>query len=109
YMTMGATGMAEMGEMGMDSPANSLPMVGGPGKYDYITMGGMFTILKVRENLPADGSDPGWYEVPPGTLSVAATEEELRRDGIDPKMNTGTGAGGKVARAFRVKTGECAM
>lgn len=109
YMTMGTTGMADMGEMGMASPANSLPMVGGQGQYDYITMGGMFTILKVRETLPADGSDPGWYDAPPGTVARVATDEELRRDGIDPKASTGTGAGGKVARAFRVKTGECAM
>ena len=107
YMVMGTTGMADMGEMGMAAPPNSLPMVGGPGKYDYITMGGMFTILKVRETLPADGSDPGWYDCPPGTMAASATDAELRRDGIDPKANTGTGA--KVAGAFRVKTGECPM
>ena len=107
YMVMGAEGMADMGEMGMDSPPNSLPMVGGPGKHDYITMGGMFTVLKVRETLPADGSDPGWYENPPGTLATGATEDELRRDGIDPKADTGTGK--KMAAAFRVKTGECRM
>ena len=107
YMVMGTTGMADMGEMGMAAPPNSLPMVGGPGKYDYITMGGMFTILKVRETLPADGSDPGWYDCPPGTMATNATDAELRRDGIDPKANTGTGT--KVAGAFRVKTGECPM
>lgn len=82
YMTMGDTGMGDMGEMGMASPANSLPMVGGAGQYDYITMGGMFTILKVREELPADGSEPGWYQSPPGTLAGVAAEVDLRRDGI---------------------------
>jgi hypothetical protein len=82
YMTMGATGMGDMGDMGMPNPANSLPMVGGPGQYDYITMGGMFTILKVRAELPSDGSEPGWYESPAGTLASPAPEEELRRDGI---------------------------
>ncbi|WP_144370281.1 copper oxidase [Myxococcus stipitatus] len=82
YMTMGQTGMGDMAEMGMPVPKNSIPMVGAKGKYDYITMGGMFTVLKVRERLTGDG-DPGWYDNPPGTLSVAATSEELSRDGID--------------------------
>jgi len=82
YMTMGQTGMGDMAVMGMPNPANSLPMVGGPGPYDYITMGGMFTIVKVRDELPADGSDPGWYEPPPGTRADVAAEADLRRDGI---------------------------
>lgn len=82
YMVMGESGMGDMGDMGMTVPPNSLPMIGGPGKYDYITMGGMFTMIKVRETLPADGSDPGWYECPPGTLATNATADELRRDGI---------------------------
>ena len=82
YMAMGQDGMAEMGPMGMPVPPNSLPMVGGVGPYDYITMGGMFTILKVRESLPSDGSDPGWYQPPPGTMAVPASEDELHRDGL---------------------------
>ena len=67
----------------MAVPANSLPMVGGRGQYDYVTMGGMFTILKVRDELPADGSDPGWYKSPPGTLAEVAPEADLKRDGIE--------------------------
>ena len=43
-MVMGQDGMGDMGDMGMAVPPNSLPMVGGPGQYDYITMGGMFTM-----------------------------------------------------------------
>lgn len=82
YMTMGQAGMGDMGTMGMRVPDNSIPMVGGKGKHDYITMGGMFTVLKVREQL-ASHEDPGWYENPEGTLAIAATAEELRRDGID--------------------------
>ncbi len=82
YMAMGQDGMGDMGDMGMAVPPNSLPMVGGPGQYDYITMGGMFTILKVREELPADGSDPGWYKSSPDTLASPAAEDDLRRDGI---------------------------
>ena len=41
YMTMGQDGMADMGEMGMKTPRNSVPMVGAPGPHDYITMGGL--------------------------------------------------------------------
>ena len=54
-------------------------MIGAPRKHDYIDMGGMFTILKVRENLTSY-DDPGWYENPPGTLASLATNEELQRD-----------------------------
>jgi hypothetical protein len=80
YMTTGQDGM---GDMGMPVPSNSLPMVCAQGHHDYITMGGMFTMLKVREELPADGSDPCWQRSPPGTLAEAAPEEDLKRDGIE--------------------------
>ena len=75
--------MGDMGEMGMPVPPNSLPMVGAQGQHDYITMGGMFTIVKVREDLPADGSDPGWYKSPAGTLAEVAPDDDLKRDGIE--------------------------
>ncbi|HEY4328684.1 MAG TPA: multicopper oxidase domain-containing protein [Phycisphaerae bacterium] len=88
YMTMGQTGMADMGDMGMPVPANSIPMVGGKGHYDYITMGGMFTILKVRENL-TNYDDPGWYKSPAGTQAGVAAADDLRRDGIDVGANPG--------------------
>jgi manganese oxidase len=87
YMAMGEDGMGDMADMGMKVPANSLPMVGGPGQHDYITMGGMFNILKVREQLPADRSDPGWYKSPPGTLADLAPEADLKRDGIELPKN----------------------
>ncbi len=75
YMTMGQQGMSGMTEMGMKIPPNSIPMVGGVGPYDEITMGGMFTILKVRENLANYDEDPGWYQPPAGTLaSLAAVD-----------------------------------
>jgi FtsP/CotA-like multicopper oxidase with cupredoxin domain len=79
YMTMGQRGMADMGEMGMQVPRNSIPMVGAEGKHGYIDMGGMFTIVKVRENLTSY-DDPGWYENPPGTLASLASNDELQRD-----------------------------
>jgi hypothetical protein len=83
YMSMGADGMGEMGDMGMRVPKNSLPMVGGDGQFGYITMGGMFTLLKVRDEVPADGSDVGWYKNPDGTVSTIAPESDLKRDGIE--------------------------
>jgi manganese oxidase len=81
YMTMGQEGMGSMGEMSMAVPSNSIPMVGGQGPYGYITMGGMFTVLKVREHL-ASYDDPGNYEPPAGTLAELARPEDLKRDGI---------------------------
>lgn len=87
YMTMGQDGMADMGDMGMRVPPNSVPMVGASGPHGYITMGGMFTNIKVRENLgdlrPEAGEDfayGGWYENPPGTQAALASADELRRD-----------------------------
>jgi manganese oxidase len=83
YMTMGQSGMGDMADMsGMPVPRNSVPMLGGRGKHDAITMGGMFTILKVRNQLKSH-EDPGWYDNPEGTLSIAASADELKRDGID--------------------------
>src|SRR5262249_43900818 len=83
YMTMGQAGMGDMGSMGMPVPRNSIPMAGGVGPFGDITMGGMFTIVKVRDTLDGDG-DPGWYDYPAGTSAGAANAEDLRRDGIDP-------------------------
>ena len=82
YMTMGQAGMGDMAEMGMAVPPNSLPMVGARGPHDYITMGGMFTILKVRDGIKSY-EDPGWYNAPPGTQADLAQSAALRRDGIE--------------------------
>ncbi len=84
YMGMGEHGMGDMGEMKMDVPKNSIPMGGGNGMYGFITMGGMFTILKVREKLESYDKDPGWYQAPPGTLATVASAAELAKDGIKP-------------------------
>lgn len=81
YMTMGETGMGghaqHMKHMGV--PENSIPMLGGPGPFGYIDMGGMFTILKVRAGL-TNYNDPGWYDNPPGTVASEATSEDLKTD-----------------------------
>jgi FtsP/CotA-like multicopper oxidase with cupredoxin domain len=92
YMAMGQDGMGDMGDMGMKNPKNSIPMVGAPGPFDYITMGGMFTILKVREGITSY-ADPGWYEHPPGTRAEAASEEDLKRDEIELHAEKQTAVG----------------
>lgn len=76
YMVMGERGMADMAEMEMPLPDNTAPMMSGEGPFGPIGMGGMFTMLKVREDQPhGDYSDPGWYEHPPGTLAYEYTGE----------------------------------
>ncbi len=81
-MMMGQTGMGEMSAMKMPLPANSISMIGGQGPYGVIDMGGMFTMVKIRDRLTGDG-DPGWYAQPPGTQARAATAAELAADGVD--------------------------
>jgi hypothetical protein len=70
YMLMGERGMADMGEMEMPLPDNTLPMMTGQGPFGAVEMGGMFTVVKVRRDQKrGDYSDPGWYEHPSGTLA----------------------------------------
>jgi sugar/nucleoside kinase (ribokinase family) len=66
--------MAEHSEhvaMGMmKGPPNTVPMMGGKGPFGPLDMGGMFTVLKVRDDLaPGDFRDPGWFKHPPGTVA----------------------------------------
>jgi len=73
YMAMGSAGMAEMGEMEMPMPDNTLPMMTGFAQFGPVEMGGMFTVVKVREGLARDDyKDPGWYKHPPGTVAYEA-------------------------------------
>ncbi len=81
YMSMGTQGMGGMGDMGMKVPPNSLPMRGGPGPFGTIDMGGMFTVLKVRD-APDEADPSGWYKAPPSTMASPATAEQMQRDGI---------------------------
>jgi FtsP/CotA-like multicopper oxidase with cupredoxin domain len=88
YMAMGSAGMAEMGEMEMPLPDNTLPMMTGFGPFGPLEMGGMFSVVKVREGLAAnDYSDPGWYTHPPGTVAYeykgTIADEPPRRSDIN--------------------------
>jgi FtsP/CotA-like multicopper oxidase with cupredoxin domain len=81
YMSMGTAGMGGMGDMDMPIPPNSLPMKGGPGPFGTVDMGGMFTILKVRDE-PATADPAGWYVHPAGTIADLADPSRMAADGI---------------------------
>ena len=70
YMPMGDKGMADMGEMEMPLPDNTLPMMTGSGPFGALEMGGMFSVVKVRDDVqPGDYRDPGWFRHPPGSVA----------------------------------------
>ncbi|MDY0330886.1 MAG: copper oxidase [Thiomonas sp.] len=116
YMAMGSSGMAEMTEMEMPLPDNTLPMMTGRGPYGSVEMGGMFSVLKVRDDLeggdyrtppgsasrpaPQGGQenlgrpgvslrDPGWYRMPPGT-QAHAVQANLPSAATDPSAPQAT-------------------
>ncbi|MBK8270062.1 MAG: copper oxidase [Planctomycetes bacterium] len=70
YMAMGESGMAEHQDhaMQMAGPKNTLPMMTGKGQFGNIEMGGMFTVLKVRDGITSY-EDPGWYAFPAGSVA----------------------------------------
>lgn len=75
YMAMGETGMSGMQEMQMPLPENTLPMMAGDGPFGALEMGGMFTVVKVREGLAHDDyHDSGWYAHPAGTVAWEAKD-----------------------------------
>jgi FtsP/CotA-like multicopper oxidase with cupredoxin domain len=71
YMAMGETGMAEHAAHidHMPGPKNTLPMMMGKGQFGNIEMGGMFTVIKIREHLASYDKDPGWYAYPKGSVA----------------------------------------
>jgi len=91
YMAMGEHGMAEHQmhvDMGHHSgPPNTLAMMAGKGPYGNLEMGGMFTVIKVRDDLASgDYSDPGWYRSPEGTVARRISQnpdfgQPMRRPG----------------------------
>ncbi len=74
YMVMGERGMYDMKEMEMPLPDNTIPMMTGFGPMGPIGMGGMFSVVKVRDDLPRGVyKDPGWFKHPPGTVAYEWT------------------------------------
>ena len=97
YMAMGKNGMSEHGEhvgMGMQGPANTLPMMTGTGQFGAIEMGGMFTVLKVRDDLArSQHAVDGWYQHPKGKVAYKVSDsadfgQPVRRGG---KVSTPAG------------------
>lgn len=79
YMTMGERGMADMTEMPMAIPENTLPMMTGQGPFGSVEMGGMFTVVKVRRDQPPGNyTDPGWYGTGPRAKEVVFQAEPVR-------------------------------
>lgn len=84
---MGINGMGEMFEMygtskmterdemhgQMNFPPNLSP-IGNPGPFGVIELGGMFTVLKVRDDL-ISYDDPGWYQHPSGTVAESINQK----------------------------------
>lgn len=92
-MAMGTAGMADMGEMSMPLPENTLPMMTGTGPFGPIEMGGMFTVMKVREGLAAnDYGDPGWYKHPAGTVAYEVSANEAGEPETQPGASGASGA-----------------
>ena len=89
FMAMGKSGMYEHEQhaaMGhMKGPENTLPMMVGQGPFGPIGMGGMFTVVKIREHL-LGSTDPGWYDssnVPrahrvSASATTATTEDQAK-------------------------------
>jgi hypothetical protein len=80
FMAMGESGMAEHQshvDMGhMRGPENTLPMMAGQGPFGPLEMGGMFTLVKVRDDLaPGDYGDPGWYRHPAGAVARRVSDD----------------------------------
>lgn len=85
FTAMGESGMAEhqahseMAHHG--SPENTLPMMMGHGPFGPLEMGGMFTMVKVRDDIaPDDFNDPGWFKDPRNT--------QAKRVSSDPNWGT---------------------
>jgi len=101
YMPMGSAGMAEMGSMEMPMPDNTLPMMTGFGQYGPLEMGGMFSVVKVREDVaPGDYKDPGPYKHPPGTVAY-----EFKGDVPEPSRRSDVPAKPGQAELSVVKPG----
>jgi hypothetical protein len=99
YVSMGSGGMAEMGTMRHPLPDNTLPMMTGFGQFGPIEMGGMFTVVKVREGLAAgDYGDPGPYRNPEGSVAY-----ELKGAAAEPPRRSDNSSGSQQLAAARAR------
>jgi hypothetical protein len=84
-----------MGEMEMPMPDNTLLMMTGSGQFGPIEMGGMFTVMKIREGLAhGDYKDPGPYKFPKGSVAyeidTPATEPARQENQHNQKKQKGS-------------------
>ena len=87
-----------MAKMEMPMPENTLPMMTGFGQFGPMEMGGMFSVIKVREGLAADDyRDPGAYRHPAGTVAY-----EFKGNAGEPPRQAGGASGSPAAAEFRV-------
>jgi len=82
YMAMGQNGMGDMMDMGR--PPNTLPMMTGNGQFGTLDMGGMFTVVKVREGITSY-ADPGPYKNPPGTVAHKVADDSGKEKRREPE------------------------
>ena len=95
FMAMGEHGMSEHQEhvqMGhMPGPDNTLAMMAGTGPFGNVEMGGMFTTIKVRDDVAAsDFRDPGWIRLPEREIASRVSSDPnfgspIRRSGVSTK------------------------
>ena len=81
---MYGTGTTSNMSMGTKLPYNLSP-IGNPGPFGVLELGGMFTVLKVRNDL-ASYADPGWYQHPSGSVAEAVSwfsQEEEKKEHHD--------------------------
>jgi len=105
YMTMGQGGMAEH-QIHVDSghmrgPENTLAMMVGKGPFGNLEMGGMFTVIKVRDDLAiGDFGDPGWYPNPTGSMAHRVSSDanfgSPTRRGVLPEPPASTPPSGPI-------------
>ncbi len=101
-MAMGTNGMS-MGDMEMPGPDNTLPMMTGRGQFGAIEMGGMFTVMKVREGLARDDyRDPGPYAFPAGTVAYEVEAPAAEPPRGNPSMQPGEG-GAPPMKAMKMR------
>ena len=80
YLAMGKDGMAEH-QVHVDTghhpgPVNTVAMMTGHGPHGNMEMGGMFTVVKVRDDLaPGEYRDPGWYRAPAGSVAARVSTD----------------------------------
>jgi len=69
YVPMGESGSRGMHHgAGFEGPRNTIPMMWGEGPFGPLEMGGMFTVVKIRDG-EVTNKELGWYDNPKGTIA----------------------------------------